>query len=918
MGAFAQELPPVVNFSPESYGAENQNWMISQSNSGHIFIANNKGLLEFDGANWVLYPSPNQSIIRSVKVIGDKIYTGCYQNFGFWQRNEKGTLDYTSLSDTLTIPLVEDEQFWNIIQHHNWLLFQSFDRILILNYVTDEISIIDAENPITKIFQSADEIFFQVTGEGLYTIDNGDKLLLDNSSVAKSSRIINLFTLENDIFFITEKNGFYKLKDSQLEPWDHPLKDLISNLSIYSSLQTKEGSIVLGTISNGIFHISSDGDLLYNLNQTNGLSNNTALALFEDRDSNIWLGLDNGLDCINAHTPIQNYVDRKGRIGTTYASALYKDHLYLGTNQGLFYRPINEAGDFQLIDGSAGLVLYLKVIDDTLFCGHNLGTFLVKEDRLDMISEVQGAWDIKRVHDHPDLLLQGNYDGLYIFEKKNDSWGIRNKLEGYNISSKHFELTNKNTILVNHEYKGVYELLVDPELSKVERSSKIESLARSAHSSLVEYDDEIIYASEDGIFLYDQAKHKFARDEQLSLIFKNGEYISGRLIADDNYGLWAFTRSYLYHITKEKIGNSLRAEKIAIPQILRNEMEGYENISYFKDGRFILGVSDGYMMIQPEEKAEKMYDIEIKQVISSSFRGTNSLLPLDTSPTLKSDENNFIFRYSVPQYEKYAITEYQYTLDSENPDWSPWITSPSVEIKNLKHGTYQFQVRGRVNNQKTRNIASYNFVIEKPWFLSNEAIVLYIILTVLLFLGINWFYKRYYRKQRARILEKTTNELKLKELASQKEIIQLKNEGLNQDIEARNRELAISTMNMINKNTALKRIKDEISKINGNTDYKSVISLIDGSLNSKEDWKFFEEAFNHADKDFFKNVKERHPDLTTSDLRLCVYLRLNLSSKEIAPLLNISPRSVEIKRYRLRKKIQLDREIGLNNYFIDL
>ena len=94
--------------------------------------------------------------------------------------------------------------------------------------------------------------------------------------------------------------------------------------------------------------------------------------------------------------------------------------------------------------------------------------------------------------------------------------------------------------------------------------------------------------------------------------------------------------------------------------------------------------------------------------------------------------------------------------------------------------------------------------------------------------------------------------------------------------------------------------------------------IIDRNINNEEDWKFFEEAFNHADKDFFKKVKDLHPQLTSNDLRLCVYLRMNLSSKEIARLLNISPRSVEIKRYRLRKKIELEREINLNGYFIDL
>lgn len=94
--------------------------------------------------------------------------------------------------------------------------------------------------------------------------------------------------------------------------------------------------------------------------------------------------------------------------------------------------------------------------------------------------------------------------------------------------------------------------------------------------------------------------------------------------------------------------------------------------------------------------------------------------------------------------------------------------------------------------------------------------------------------------------------------------------------------------------------------------------MLDKNLNSKQDWIAFEEAFNNADKNFFKKIKDKHPNLTSGDLRLCVYLRLNLTSKEIAPLLNISPRSVEIKRYRLRKKMDLSREESLTSYIVEI
>jgi DNA-binding CsgD family transcriptional regulator len=160
--------------------------------------------------------------------------------------------------------------------------------------------------------------------------------------------------------------------------------------------------------------------------------------------------------------------------------------------------------------------------------------------------------------------------------------------------------------------------------------------------------------------------------------------------------------------------------------------------------------------------------------------------------------------------------------------------------------------------------------------------------------------------------------MELKALESEKQIIQLNNANLKQDIDARNRELAVSTMNMVNKNKTLNTIKNALLKANGLHDINDIIKIVDSTIENEEDWNFFEKAFNHADKDFFTKVKQQHPLLTANDLKLCVYLRLNMSSKEIAPLLNISPRSVEIKRYRLRKKLDISRETNLNDYFINL
>ena len=89
-------------------------------------------------------------------------------------------------------------------------------------------------------------------------------------------------------------------------------------------------------------------------------------------------------------------------------------------------------------------------------------------------------------------------------------------------------------------------------------------------------------------------------------------------------------------------------------------------------------------------------------------------------------------------------------------------------------------------------------------------------------------------------------------------------------------------------------------------------------MNDDADWKHFEVNFKELHEDFFEILLERYPILTPKDLKLCAYLKMNLSSKEIAPLMGISTRGIEIHRYRLRKKLNIDGSQNISNFLITL
>ena len=911
-----QELPPIEVYTPKDYGAENQNWAISQSDNQYIYVGNNKGLLEFNGALWNLYPSPNETIIRSVYVLDDMVFTGCYMEFGVWRRGALGRLEYESLSAQLNKALIDDEQFWKIFSIDEWVLFQSLNRIYIYSLKDKTFNIIDSEIGITKMYEVDDKVYFQSIGKGLFQIDNGRAVLVSNHLVLRDANIINVYQKEGDLLIQTMADGFYVLEGSELKKWEIPANDLLSKVSVYCGIQLHDGSFALGTISKGLIHLTTEGEANYEINQAKGLSNNTVLALFEDQEKNIWLGLDNGINSVNITSPYRIYTDDKGTLGTVYASIIYQGDLYIGTNQGLFFKPLQSRESFRFVEGTKGQVWCLKEIEGQLFCGHNLGTFIVKQDKVTEISSVDGTWDIKPIP-KTNLLLQGNYNGLNVLEKHGASWSFRNRIEGFQNSSKYFELLDAHTVFVSHEYKGVYRITVDDEYRKALQVDK-DSIDKGLNSSIVKFQDKILYAYRQGVFSYNDQSKTFQRDSVLSTLFPSNKYTSGKLVVTDDQMLWGFSKKNLSFVSKGKLSNDLEVYHISFPSPLRKGMTGYESISSLGDSKYLFGSSTGYTTINLNNIVEKDYEITINTIKNYRLNENPNLIRIVDQAEFDNKSNNFKFSFSIPEFDKFQEPEYQYLLEGFNNEWSAWSNDPSELFENLPFGAYTFKVRGRVGDSMTINTSEYSFYIERPWYLSTLAIILYAVGFIMLALLTHFIYNRYYKKQQSKLLMETEREMEMKEMASKQQFMKLKNEKLEQDVENKNRELAISTMSLIKKNEFLHTIKNELKKSKEDKNVKSVIRIIDRNLNNTDDWTFFEEAFNNADKDFLKKMKAKHPALTPNDLKLCAYLRLNLASKEIAPLLNISPKSVEVKRYRLRKKMDLPHDASLTNYILEI
>lgn len=912
----AQEIPNILYYSPEEYKGETQNWMIDQDVKGHIFVANNSGLLDYNGVSWNLYPTPNQTIMRSVKIVNDRIYTGYYMGFGYWVRNSKGTLNYVNLSDSIKDQLIEDEQIWKIHAIANKVLFQSLNQIYIYDPDTEQISVIKIDGIIEKSVSLNGILYFHTIEGKIYKLENGAPLWVADVPLKGDDRIENIISTSKGLKVLTKRNGFFKIENETVTKWSVPADDFLAMNSVYTSLLLTDGRLALGLVANGLIILDENGKITEQFSTSNGLTNNTILSLFEDRNKNIWLGLDIGINLINLETKLQKFFDPYGKLGTVYAALVFEGNLYLGTNQGLYFKKFDSDEPFQLIPNTKDQVWSLFVFDNTLFCAHNFGIYVVKQNTASLIFSDYGVWSFEPNPVKKNELIAGTFKGLGRLRKNaNGQWEFK-KIRGFEISSRNIATDSLRNIWVSHEYKGVYHLKADENYVTAELVPNNFQNRKSKNASIVSFKNEILFAENSGIFRYDYNDKQFVKDAFYSQIIDSSAYQSGKLININNKELWAFNHNDIRYFETNRLTGELSLKSIHLSQSTRKTMQGYENITYLPAKKYLMGNTEGYLVFPEEQESEKDFNFDIVQVRLISNEG-NSMLQ-DINGPFEADFGFQSLDFTLSDYSHNSLNpiEFSYKMSGISNEWSSWNTEPILSFGFLEWGSYTLEIRARKGDKVASKIIRYDFSVRRPWYFSNLSVLAYVCITILMVYILHRRYKIYYRKKQDHLLAEKQKQIDEISQINKQQIIQLKNEQLNLLVEKKNRELENVTANLIKKNELLNNLSKEIKKLPNQQNIKSLLSFIDKNRNENRDWQIFEEAFNNADKEFINKLKNEHPNLTNNDLKLCAYLRLNLSSKEIAPLLNISVRSLEIKRYRLRQKLDLPHETNLTDYIL--
>ena len=906
------------NYTKQEYHAANQNWSVAQDVKGNLYFANNIGLLEFDGITWTLYPAPEGAIIRSVAVDKEnRIFTAGYRELGYWERNNLGRLEYSSLKQEVEKNFTPNEEFWNVIVLGERVYFQSFSKVYIYDY--QKFEIVQPEGFVNSISDGGDRILVNIMNKGIFEID-GTKLkpylVTDFLNRAEIRFVLSLS--ESQKLIGTSNEGLLFYDGQKLSQWQPEQTEYFRKNIINRGCLTADGEIIIGTILDGISVFDREGGLLHRINKENGLQNNTVLGLISDTNHNIWISLDKGIGYVSfAPDPSFTIVERN-ELGAVYTAAIYRDKLYLGTNQGLYFRPFQSSGEpFRLVPETQGQVWDCKVIDDRLFVNHNKGTFEIYGDQVKQISAVSGGFSVTENPLKPNSVVQSTYSNLIFYKKDNANWKIDRVIYQFNDLIRYIELDHLGNYWASHLYRGIFRLKFNSSDSLVyNRYYGSDVFGKDNNIHVFKLENRIVFTTGEKLYTFDDLNDSIVdytmMNEKLGSYQKATRIIAGPeshywLINDQSYGLFSIRNSEVKKIKEYPT------------RLFNNQViTGYENILPIGLANAILCLENGYAILNADTiSPASLISGKRPELRRASVGGPNEQmidLPLNSREiTMRYNRNNLQLQFSFPFFSSDNI-KYQSFIEGLDRQWSDPLEKPIFSFNRIPEGRYKLKVKAVNLWGGSSQEYSIDLVILPPWYLSRLAFFFYFLIVIF---GLMFF--------RSRIIARTQLKESRERDEKERELEKLRNEKLLAELSFKSNELASSTMAIIKKNEFLMNVKEmlntqkeELGSRYPDKYYDRLVQKIDENMTSQDDWKVFDTNFDRAHEQFMTTLKDNYRDLTPGDLRLCAFLRMNLSSKEIAPLLGISVRGVENHRYRLRKKFNLDADGNLTDFIIRL
>ncbi|WP_346317802.1 triple tyrosine motif-containing protein [Chitinophaga sp. YIM B06452] len=967
--------PSVLHFSKQQYSGGGQTWDADMDSLGILYFANNEGLLTFDGHGWKMFPVPNHTRMRSVKAgDGGRIYAGAQDDFGYYLADADGVLRYTSLKPLIPAGEREFADIWNIVPYNGAMFFRSNNKIFA--YHGNRVQVYHAPGEWRLLCSTGRGLYAQDARLGLVQFTGSGWKQVGRAVAARQLLVTAVLDHPGDtLLLFTYKHGIFKLHDGELYPYSTPATAALQKARIQCALDWENNQLLAGTAEAGCYILDRrTGAVIQQFGLQEGLQHSSVRKIFPDPGHNLWLALDNGIDMIRYSNAIKQIHPDKHQYLTTYAARVFNGQLYIGTSDGLFATPLEEgeapgnsatlrrmpvtagyngkmpAGGhsgtilspgpggyedlsfqqnrFRKVRQSGGQVWSLAVSGGQLLMGHHEGAFNVRGERAEPLLKSTGCWlFLPQAH----RTLIGCYNGLRTMHQQDDTFGKARQVNVLFESLRFLTAEQDSVIWASHPYRGVYRIVTDRDTTlRFTLFTSRHGLPSDNNNFVFRIRGRMVVATQAGIYEFDPVRQTFVPSPWLFSML--GAAPVQFMTEDAGGNIWFVSGKTPGVVDFHHKHDGKPYRVMYFPELKGMIVSGFENIYPYNEQNVFIGGEKGMYHINYKKYRQPKKEPRVMISRVSARGGGDSLLFGGFLPpgkaafkTLPSSYAGFHFEYASPACGHGSNMEFSYRLEGFDPAWSEWTARTEKDYTNLPHGHYTFQVKARDHLGNISAAAAYAFRILPPWHLSLPAKSLYAVLLLVFTWGGYRLQKRKFAAQQQRHRREQQQLILHHEYEKEqreKQLISLQHDKLASEIQFKNKELATATMHLLQRGKLLFNIREElllaIKKIEPLPHYpfKKVLRLFDEAEQDTEDWQQFSQHFDEVHNNFLSTLKARYPDLSTTDMKLCAYLRINLTTKEIAQSLGISVRGVETSRYRLRKKLEVPGDVPLYDFLL--
>lgn len=808
-------------------------------------------------------------------------------------------------------------------------------------------------------------VYIATAGKGLNVFQVGEGSIEQISSPFQEDMNSFSKTLcldnSNRLWVGTEGSGLYSL-DISKGIWQS-YKDGSSSLSIEDKVVRdiqldRNGNLWVATDGGGLYEYNSESSVFqnfrYDAEKFNALNTNALYTLHMDTRSNLWIGTFNGgvnlLKAIQAPFYRAREYDKERKLGLRSVLSVAEDdqaRVWLGSDgAGLFYfdaegTPLElknaasllKQGKFNDVitciepNGDQGIWYgsYAEGLTYYDFQTGSITTYLESESDSTSLAH-NNVWDLEM--DKKGGLWIGTLGGGIDYLPSSSSAFQHFKGPLSDVQIVDILVDQRNQYLwIATENNGLNRLNLQARTLEYFDSEGLDGKDRLSSNNLLGlFEDKMGFiwvVSDIGLDKINPETSEVSR-VNFSHRFSLGNIYN---IEEDKEGfIWIATSKGIDRLdTKDNTIIELGFESVS------NNIYNARAGEKLEDGRILFGGVEGFSLIEPS--ALQFNDHNITAVFTSLKIGNSEieigringrvilnkdLNSEDAEVRLNYQDRSILFEISTTEYIDPERNKYAYRLEGFDDEWT-YVESSQRDIfySSLKGGKYRLQIKATNSSGVwSDKIRSLDIVVKPPiwetsWF---------ILLTILLLGCIIFYIYRFLLNRQKEIYEKQALQQQQELLRKEQEILQLQNINLEEEISNKKAELSASILQVAHKNEFLTVLKGRISKIKSEADesaakpLRSVVNIINSELRQEDYWEQFQLIFNQTFQDFIKKLEVEFPVLTSNDHRLCCFIKMKLNNREIASILNITLSAVEQAKYRLKKKIGLQKAESLYDF----